>query len=99
MVIDAVRAAICHSAAESESERINPHRADRSLLSPPLLRGNAFAPFTCLVICKGALPMASALIADPDIRIARLNKPAPTKRGKERRRRGRGGGEGDATDD
>jgi len=31
--------------------------------------------FTCLVICSGALPMASALIADPDIRIARLNKP------------------------
>jgi hypothetical protein len=32
--------------------------------------------FTCLVICSGALPMASALIADPDIRIARLNKSA-----------------------
>jgi len=35
--------------------------------------------FTCLVICNGALPMASALIADPDIRIARVNNPAPTK--------------------
>lgn len=35
--------------------------------------------FTCLVICSGALPMASALIADPDIRIARLNNPAATK--------------------
>lgn len=31
--------------------------------------------FTCLVICSGALPMASALIADPDIRMALLNKP------------------------
>lgn len=31
---------------------------------------------TCLVICKGAFPIASALNADPDISIARLKRPA-----------------------
>lgn len=31
---------------------------------------------TCLVICNGAFPIASALNADPDMRIARLKRPA-----------------------